>query len=501
MIYKITTNGYGMTVTNGENTIEFPTKKAYPKNSFKPDVFDASNIYLATLPQENRNKMFALLSTFSQDVGLGVTIPSIHSTIEEFYRLLLVETHLTEWVKTVPIPDKIGVDIDEGVNHTVNKTYVTHEYKDLMVCVIVMKILVPYVYTITGMLTVNQTFKPIEMVKYLPKPLFKLPWERKFASYIDTFVDLSDGKMDKVVNAGLDDDNVFPWIYGLVLLNKLISAPVFNSNNGSHVITHCHSYIKGKLTPRIAAITSKSLGNSATNEQADSESDFQAYRSKDTLSIAHQVEIEHTVSQKYLGGTMLRSYIPVNKHARYKRLCNALSRNKLEITDEMVLICNWVISDIVHVKVFDVLKSDKLYPVIAFVHLLLEDRHPYVAAFLLTNVENNSRGVSITSTSQMGNMKLTPTHVKRLCAMFPIHVNKGNITKETMVAKLAGILNSVTMMRRKIIVQSTCMVAGTKNYVTKEGALKPTANKRTMVADLLLDLDNLLINTMELPKL
>ena len=501
MRYAITKNGYGMTVSHRGEVAEFLTKKAYPKNAFKDKVFDPVNIYIEQLPIEVQDRMFTILNSFSQAVGLSVTIPLVHSRIDEFYELLHVDSVLVHWVKGIPIPDKIGNKVENGKNHTASKTYVISEYLDLMVCVIIMKALVPYVYSITGRLTTHKDYKPMEMVSYLPKKLFMLPWDKKFREYIGTFVNGSSISMDKVVTSGLDDDHIFDWIFSLVLLHKIISAPVFDSNNGSHVVTHIHSYVEGKLNPRIPAITAKKLSKTNTQEQEDSESYFQAYRSKDILSIATQVEIEHTVSDKYIGGTMLRRYLPEAKHVRYRRLCKSLERHKFVIIDEMVLLCNWVLSDVVHVKVFDVLKSEKLYSVVAFVHLLLEERHPYIATFLVTNMELSERNTPIPVLGQVGNMKLTPDHIKRLCHMFPIYVNKGNVTKETMVAKLAGILNQITMMSRVLACTKNCLNAGTKRYITIDGKFKPTANKRTLVADLLLDLDNLLITRIELPKL
>lgn len=501
MNYTITKNGYGMTVEHRGVVAEFLTKKAYPKNAFKDKVFDPVNKYLQLISLDRQDRMFEILNGFSQSVGLGVTVAHVHSSIDEFYELLCVDTILVEWVKDIPIPDKIGNKVENGRNHTTSKTYVISEYMDLMVCVIVMKALVPYIYSITGRLTTHKDYKPIEMVSYLPRKLFTLPWDKKFREYIGTFVTGSSINMDKVVTSGLDDDNVFDWIFSLVLLHKIISAPVLNSTNGSHVITHIHSYVEGKLNPRIPAITAKKLGKTNSQEQADSESDFQAYRSKDALPISYQVEIEHTVSDKYLGGAMLNRFLAPEKHVRYRRLCKSLAKHKFVIIDEMVLLCNWVLSDVVHPKVFDVLKSESLYPVVAFVHLLLEDRHPYISTFLVTNMELNERGAPIPVVGQIGNMKLTPDHIKRLCHMFPIYINKGNVTKETMVAKLAGMLNQITMMSRILACTKSCLNSKTRSFITVGGKFKPTANKRTLVAELLLDLDNLLISRIELPKL
>lgn len=497
MKYMINKSGTAVVVTHGDKVIEFPKSKTFPKNTFKKspdmDVFKSINMYLLTLPQASLDGMYLELEKLFNMGKIGSIVKPGKTTIDKFYDYLDVENSLIPWVHAcVPIPTKVLETTKIGKNHTEEKTYMKADYINLLVGAIIAKSMLPHMYVYMITLREDPKFKNRAAVQLLPARMLALPWYDKLRAYISSYYPANQTDLHRLVNKGLSDKQGYEYTFAKVVLSKLTAAPVFNSSNGSHVITHIHSFMDTIVNSSSHGVSNKNPGGNSDDD--DGEGVYQAYRSKDTISIATQLEIEHTVSVKYLSAMMNRFMNP-SQHDRYRRMCISLNRQKLIITPEVMYICNWVISSIVHVKAFDTLSHKQLFPVIAFVYMILEERHPYIAIFLVSNViRDEATGLpKIRKAQQVGNTKLTPELVESLSALYPIYRTVGG--SKVMINLITGLLNKETMIDREVLVPINTLCKGTLLYRDKATKyLKPTENKRMLLAELLLDLDNLIID-------
>lgn len=495
MKYMINKGGTAVVVEHRNKSIEFPKSKTFPKNTFKKsedmDVFKSINMYLLTLPISSLDGIFIELEKLFNMGKLGSGRQPTKTTIDPFYDYLEVETRLIPWVNAnVPVPTKVLDTTKIGKNHTECKTYMKEDYINLLVGAIIAKAMLPHMYVYMVNLREDPKFKNRAAVQLLPARMLALPWYEKLRAYVSSYYGANPQDLHRLVNKGLSDKQGYEYTFAKVVLSKLTAAPVFNSSNGSHVITHIHSFMDTIVNSSSHGVSNKNPGGNSDDD--DGEGVYQAYRSKDTISIATQLEIEHTVSKKYLT-SMMHRFMNASQHDRYGRMCDSLSRQNLIITPEVMYICNWVISDIVHVKAFDTLEHKQLYSTIAFVYMLLEERHPFLAIFLVSNVVRDEvTGLpKIRKAQQVGNTKLTPELVETLSNLFPIYRTVGG--SKVMINLITGLLNKETMIDRKVLVPINTLCKGTLLYRDKATKyLKPTENKRMLLASLLLDLDNLI---------
>lgn len=509
MKYDILENGKGVSVERDGMILEFLFSRTYAGSAFgshgKSTIYIEVNQYLSTLSPAVLDKIFTIFMNYSPHGSFIVSsIRYLNGTVDELYRLLQVESKLIGWVNsTLQAPEGIKDKMIEGKNHTMDKTYMCKDYLDLVVCSMVMKILTPYVFSIYPKLDTYNSYKPMAMSGMLPKALFRLPWSDKLMTYVRSYATNSDQHLDKAVLYSMDQESSIQSVYSTLIIVKLITGPIQSPKPNCHLITHLHSLVKSKFDLKHKKVSPKNLGKNTGGTEEDSESDFQAYRSKDNIPVASQVEIEYTVDPIYMA-RMVDRFIPKTKHARYARLVLQLTKKNLNIIDEIVYICNWVSGTVVHPKAFDVLPAHKLYPVVAFTYLLLEDKHPFMATFLLTNVQLNKDGRPVHSSTNVGNVKLQQDVAAKLEKMFPIYTGKGRGGKPGMISKITGMLKEATNMNRTIIVNKNGLCAATKACIVPgTGLLKLTNEKRLHIALLLLDLENLLVNvsTTELPNL
>lgn len=463
------------------------------------NVFTVLNQYIMDMPQQNQANAFRLIVDLYLvgDDPLGVDLSDMGRRIED----LLVEFgylhELYDWIcDNMDMPS----DVKSSLTDTMipDKTYLKHDYHYLTELSMAMKIILPIMNVILVNLNSSSQRLWMDAIKHLPPLVTSSTGHKKLFGYITANLRKKNpASTAQVLEYGISSEVIKDWMMSMVLLGKLTPVMYGKIKGNAHLVSYTHSFMTNKMKVG-SKYTDKDKTGKGSDDDMDSESSYQVYRVKCTLSVGQQVELEYCASKEYLS-SMMRRYFTEEEEEICKKLTEIILEDNLPLDIATMTIVTWTLAFMVDPETYGFSDQEGLRRLTAFASVLLARDHPFIASYLLSH-KYYVGDICNRDNTNINNNKIPDELADELFSKYPIWYTKGEkkqVTtagrpnKEKPLTKVLRLLDKPCNYQRQVSIPMGYLPESLGDYI-KEKRLVPTDNKRILMAKLLINLDTLL---------
>lgn len=292
----------------GQETIEVDLTDFYKDQSYIDNLYLQIDEYVKLLPIEAQKELYDLFyKMYVNDFKSKYTDPAIVNAIErdiarasQLLNYPMFRTWIAQKEAQMIMPESIK-DIyiyDPDMNTTQEKTYVRHEYRDLIGLIVFMRALSPlYIdfYNYIKQITPHYYYKLFMLFVY--SDIYTCEEIEKLKRYIEVNQQTLVGSTKNehlIISAGLSDDDILDSLVSEIIFSKLITIDFFNKK--CNIISFIFQTIKYKgnfASSDGTIIRSKTTSTDATKDDI---SYFEDYRKTSDVPLGTKVEIQHALS-------------------------------------------------------------------------------------------------------------------------------------------------------------------------------------------------------------
>lgn len=444
--FKVISNEYGLNVLlvryGDESFCELDLTDFFKDVSNIYNLYNQINEYVVTLPLYTQKEIYdEFYKVYSQEYKQNYTdINYIFKLEHKIAKIseLLNYNNFKLWMAhkedQMIIPENIRSDYvyDPDMNTTEEKTYIRHEYRDLISLIIFIRALSPLYldfYTYIKQIT-NHYYYKIFML-FIRSDIYNCPEIEKLKRYIEAnqITLIGNTKNEHlIINAGLSDDDIFDSLVSEIIFNKLLTIDFFNKK--CNIISFIFQTIKYKgsfITSDSVVIRSKTTVASGDNNKEDM-SYFEDYRKTSNIPIGTVVEIQHSLSNiDFLINALGHSNFD---HAAYEReLQNVPILTKSKIDKTQTYLLGWFISKIINPRALYYIEYKRFVELCLFAKVVLMSNGHEFIGILLSSI----RSKEATYVNVLIRNGVNKTLVKRLSEYysFSIENDKQSVIEKT----------------------------------------------------------------------
>ncbi len=403
MTYKIEPSEYGLNVLKvgftDHEQIELDLTDFYKDQSNILNLYDQINEYVATLPIYTQKEIYDVFykvytNEYKQnynDVNFIIKLENKIAKVSELLNYNNFKMWLAHKESQMIIPDNIRSDYiyDPDMNTTEEKTYIKHEYRDLIGLIIFIRALSPLYldfYNYIKQLTNHYYYKLFML--FIKSDIYVSPEIEKLKRYIEAnqITLIGNTKNEHlIINAGLSDDDILDSLVSEIIFNKLLTIDFFNKK--CNIISFIFQTIKYKgnfVTSDSVVIRSKTTINDPTKEDI---SYFEDYRKTSNIPIGTVVEIQHAISNiDFLVNALGHSNFDYDMYNRELENVKSLMDNRLDKIQ--IYLLGWFISKIINPRALYYIEFKKLVELMLFAKVVLMKNNQEFIGMLLSSYKS-----------------------------------------------------------------------------------------------------------------
>ena len=398
LTYEIGVSEFGLNILKvgftGQETIELDLTDFYKDQTFLPTLYVQINEYVATLPDFVQKEIYDIFfKVFSNDYKQNyadiIYVRKLENNIARVSELLNYE-NFKMWMchkeHEMIIPENIldAYTHDPDMNTTQEKTYVRHEYRDLISLIVFMRAISALYIDFYNYIknTTNHYYYKIFML-FIKSDIYHSKEIEKLKRYIEVNQQTLIGNTKNeylIISAGLSDDDILDSLVSEIIFNKLLTIDFFNKK--CNIISFIFQTIKYKgnfASSDGVVIRSK---NTVGDPNKDDISYFEDYRKTSSIPIGTVVEIQHALSN-------IESLVHT---LGYKNFDYALYEQELknvpvlmqQKTDNIqIYLLGWFLSRVINPRALYYIEYKKLVELLIFAKVvLLQNNQPFIALLL-----------------------------------------------------------------------------------------------------------------------
>ena len=403
--YTVASNEYGLNVLrityDDCETIELEFADFYKDQSDMFNLYNQINEYVQTLPAFIQKEIYdEFYKVYSQEYKQNYADENYVFKLEHKIAKvseLLNYNNFKMWMahkeSQMIIPDNIRSEYlyDPDMNTTEEKTYIKHEYRDLISLIIFIRALSPlyldfyvYIKQIT-----NHYYYKIFML-FIRSDVYTCPEIDKLKRYIEAnqITLIGNTKNEHlIINAGLSDDDILDSLVSEIIFNKLLTIDFFSKK--CNIISFIFQTIKYKgsfITSDSVVIRSKTTIAGGDNTKEDM-SYFEDYRKTSSIPIGTVVEIQHSLSNiDFLVNALGHSNFDYAAYERELKHVPALLESKTDRTQMYLL--GWFISKIINPRALYYIEYKRFVELSLFAKVVLMSNGHEFIGMLLSSVRS-----------------------------------------------------------------------------------------------------------------
>lgn len=444
--YKITTSEFGLNILkisfDKEEEIELDLADFYKDTSDLENLYNQINEYVATLPVYSQKEIYDVFyKVYSQeyrqnynDINYIVKLENKIAKVSELLNYENFKMWMAHKESLMIIPENIKSDYiyDPDMNTTEEKTYIKHEYRDLISLIIFIRAMSPLYldfYSYIKQITSHYYYKIFML--FIKSDIYVCKEIEKLKRYIEAnqITLIGNTKNEHlIINAGLSDDDILDSLVSEIIFNKLLTIDFFSKR--CNIISFIFQTIKYKgnfVTSDSVVIRSKTTVSSGDSNKEDM-SYFEDYRKTSNIPIGTVVEIQHAISNiEFLVNALGHSNFDYEMYERELANINILMETKIDKTQ--IYLLGWFISKIINPRALFYIEYKKLIELLLFAKVVLMNNDQEFIGILLSSCrskENSFVNVLIRN-------GVNKTLVKRLSNFynFSIEDDKQSVIEKT----------------------------------------------------------------------
>lgn len=393
----MTTSEYGLTVLQvhytGCEVIELDLNDFYKDRSFILNLYIQINEYVQTLPLVTQKEIYDIFfKVYSNEDKRNYSnhecVVRLEQEIAEVSRLLNYRNFKT-WIATkesqmlIPETVKGSYTHDPDMNTTEEKTYVRHEYRDLIGLIIFMRAISPlYIefHNYIKLVTSHYYYKIFML--FIRSDIYESPEIAKLKRYIEVNQMSLVGNSNEhlVITAGLSDDDILDSLVSEIIFNKLLTIDFFSKT--CNIISFIFQTIKYKgnfVTSDSTVIRSKTT---SSDQSKDDISYFEDYRKTSNIPVGTVVEIQHALSDvaslASLMGYQNFDVAQYNKELDYVKVLMNKPIDKVQI-----YLLGWFLNKVINPRALYYIELRKLVELMLFAKVVLsQNGHLFIGSLL-----------------------------------------------------------------------------------------------------------------------
>lgn len=454
---EISTSEFGLNVLKvcypNEQTLEIDLNDFYKDENHLFNLYTHINLYLATLPSYTQKEIYdvyykVLQGDYRSNFGDHGYIVKLENNIAKVCDLLGYENfkvwigqHETEMIFPENIRDEYIYDPD--MNTTQEKTYVRHEYRDLIGLILFIRMLSPlYIdfYNYIKNITAHHYYKLFLL--FIRSTVYSSPEIEKLKRYIEVNQEtlIGTGRNEHlIISAGLSDDDVLDSLVSEIIFNKLLTIDFFTKN--CNIVSFIFQTIRYKgsfATTDGGVIRSKGV---VSDPNKDDISYFEDYRKTSAVPIGTSAEIQHALSDLEQLITSL-GYDDFDYELYEQELNNHLpTLMSKPIEQVQIYLLGWFLNRIINPRALFYIELTKLVELILLAKVVLLQRgHKFIAMLLSSYRSEAGSYINIISRNVL-NRNL----VKQLSKHYQFVIEEGetSIIEQTVLKVSKEIVNNI----------------------------------------------------------
>lgn len=469
--YNLCTSEYGTHVLEisftGQETFSLELTDIYKDQSHIFTLYQQINEYVATLPVHVQKEIYdVFFKVYVNDYKQNYSDPNFIVKLEHNIAKvseLLNYNNFKIWIarkeSEMIIPESVKGEYtyDPDMNTTEEKTYVRHEYRDLIGLIVFMRALSPlYIdfYNYIKQIT-NHYYYKIFML-FIRSDIYTCPEIEKLKRYIEvnqmTLIGASKNE-HLIITAGLSDDDILDSLISEIIFNKLLTIDFFNKK--CNIISFIFQTIKYKgsfVTSDSVVIRSKTTVNDPSKDDI---SYFEDYRKTSNIPVGTVVELQHALSDvRVLAKTL--GYHDFDYEAYQKELEYVHVLMEKKIDKVQIYLLGWFLNQVINPRALYYIELRKLVELLLFAKVILLQRNQRFIAMLLSSyktTEGNYVNIIIRNNLNKALVKKLTTHYN-----FVMEPDNQSIIEKTITEISKEIVNSLW-----IPVGSSDQMAGVAN--------------------------------------
>lgn len=406
--YRIGLSEYGLNVLqvtySGQETIEIDLTDFYKdqnkEQSLLQNLYVQINEYVKLLPPHIQREIYDVFykvynNDYKQNYSDQAYVIKLENNIAKVSELLNYN-NFKIWIADkegeMIIPENIqnAYIYDPDMNTTQEKTYVRHEYRDLIGLIIFIRALSPlYIdfYNYIKQIT-NHYYYKIFML-FIRSDIYMCPEIEKLKRYIEVNQQTLIGNTKNehlILTAGLSDDDILDSLVSEIIFNKLLVIDFFNKK--CNIISFIFQTIKYKgnfVASDSVAIRGKTTVN---DPNKDDISYFEDYRKTSNIPIGTVVEIQHALSNiPQLVHTL--GYTDFDYNLYQMELNNVKFIMDKGVDKIQVYLLGWFLNKFINPRALHYVEYRKLVELLLFAKVVLLQRNQKFIAMLLSSYKTN----------------------------------------------------------------------------------------------------------------
>jgi len=379
---------------NDESPIEIDLNDLYKDQTYILNLYSQINEYLLTVPDYAQKEIYEnIYKIYANDYKNNYADPNYVIKLEnKIARVseLLNYNNFKLWLykkkDEMIIPDNIKDEYiyDPDMNTTVEKTYVRHEYIDLISLIIFIRALSPlYIdfYNYIKQITNHYYYKLFML--FIRSDIYTSPEIEKLKRYIEVnqLTLIGNSKNEHlIITAGLSDDDILDSIVSEIIFNKLLTIDFFNKK--CNIISFIFQTIKYKgnfVTSDSVVIRGKTTISDPNKEDI---SYFEDYRKTSDIPLGTKVEIQHGLSNI---NSLVNSlgYFNFDYNAYQNELNNINIFAEKGIDKIQIYLLGWFLNKVINPRALFYIEEIKVIELLLFAKIaLLSTNHKFIAMLL-----------------------------------------------------------------------------------------------------------------------
>lgn len=380
----------------GHDTFSLELTDMYKDQSFIFNLYDQINEYVITLPLHTQKEIYdVFFKVYANEYKRNYSDPNfvvkLEHNIAKVSQLLNYE-NFKLWIRhkeslmIIPETVKDSYTYDPDMNTTEEKTYVRHEYRDLIGLIVFIRALSPlyidfynYIKAVT-----NHYYYKIFML-FIRSDIYTSPEIEKLKRYIEvnqmTLIGSSKNE-HLIITAGLSDDDILDSLVSEIIFNKLLTIDFFNKK--CNIISFIFQTIKYKgsfVTSDSVVIRSKTTINDPSKDDI---SYFEDYRKTSNIPIGTVVELQHAVSDVRLLAQSL-GYHDFDYDLYQKEMEHVRTLMDRKIDKVQIYLLGWFLNQVINPRALYYIELRKLVELMLFAKVVLLQRNQKFIAMLLSS--------------------------------------------------------------------------------------------------------------------
>lgn len=398
--FNIALSEYGLHILEiryqNETPIEIDLTDIYKDQTFINNLYTQINEYLLTLPDYDQKEIYDnIYKIYANDyknnyadINYVVKLENKIARVSELMNYNNFKMWIARKEGSMIIPENIRDEYiyDPDMNTTVEKTYVRHEYRDLIGLIIFIRALSPlYIdfYNYIKQIT-NHYYYKIFML-FIRSDIYTCPEIDKLKRYIEVnqLTLIGNTKNEHlIISAGLSDDDILDSLVSEIIFNKLLTIDFFNKK--CNIISFIFQTIKYKgnfVTSDSVVIRSKTTINDPNKEDI---SYFEDYRKTSDVPLGTKVEIQHALSNIPLLVSNL-GYLDFNYELYQEELKYVPILADKGIDKIQIYLLGWFLNKVINPRALFYIEEIKVIELLLFAKVALLSRNQKFIAMLFSS--------------------------------------------------------------------------------------------------------------------